>query len=252
MSLKDLAESMKGRPELDAAGKDRAAERARAPFHEGWLREVYEPFWQAPLKKLSRAAGVVRVGHGIDTAPDVGVSFGSLALVIGEDVFVETVVGVVVKMSYIFAGDVNDGQLLRVPVVIDAGVRTIRSEHTKVWTGPINRLLTGAEEDVDDAAALFPTLLLEGVKAHDERLATEKAAADAAEADRVAAVEAAKKAEAEAKEQMETAALTESQRAEEAAKAAVPAAPPAKPEEDVGKLEDEEMPTEPSGRRRRK
>ena len=239
MSLKELAATMQGRPELDDQGKERAAQRARQPFHEGWLHEVYEPFWQASLKKLSRATGVTRVGHGIDSAPDVGVSFGSHALVIGEDVFVETVVGVVVKMSYIFGGDVNDGQLLRVPVVIDAGERTIRNELTKVWTGPIDRLLAGAEEDVDEAAALFPALLLEGVRAHDDRVAAEKAAADAAEAERVAATAAAKKAEAEAKEQMETAALVESQRAEAEAKAVKPEPPGRDAPEDVGKIEDE-------------
>lgn len=216
MSLDKLAEMMKGRTELDEHAKERVVERAREPFHNAWLREVY-PFWQGPLKALSRAPGVSRVGHGIDTAPELGVTFGALALALGEDIFAETVVGVVAKISYVFAGDVNDGQLVRLPSITDAGKRANLGELAKVWTGPIDRLIAGAEDDVDEAAELLTTLLVDGVKAHDERVAAEKKAAAEAEAARIAAEEQARKDEEEHQEKMKTAALEASRAAEEEA-----------------------------------
>ncbi len=249
MSLEQLAEMMKGRPELDDHAKARAAERGRQPFHEAFLHEIYEPFWQGPLRVLSRAPGVSRVGHGSDSAPDLGVNFGKLALVISEDIFVETVVGVVVKISYIFAGDVNDGQLIRMPSATDAGARTLLTDHAKVWTGPIDRLLSGAEDDVDDVSGLLPKLLVEAVATRDARVAAEAKAAEEAAAAAKAAEEKAKKDEEERQEKMKTAALEAARAAEE--EAAKAAAAPAQPEREEVVITPEDVGEPPAPKRKR-
>lgn len=228
MSLEQLAEKMKGRPQVEDHQAAAAVNRAREPFHRAFLQDVY-PHWGGPLKTLAGGIGVTRAGLSVDPSPDVGVTFGDLKLAIGEDILVETVLGVHAKMSYVFAGDVNDGQLLRVPSVVDANNRTILGDQAKVWTGPLDKLIAAAVEDVDAAAAMLPTILLDAIEGYDQRIRAENRAKLEAAAKAKADEEAAARAETEAASQAKTAAIEEADRrqaAEKDARLKMSSAPP--------------------------
>jgi hypothetical protein len=122
MSFEKFASRIADRTEAQDLTQDVAAERARQPFNEAWLREIY-PAWQGPLNKAKRIATVTRCG----AAPSIGApSVSNLNELLAklerddwrltQEVFVESAAGVTASVAYLFAGVPSVAVLARVPI----------------------------------------------------------------------------------------------------------------------------------------
>lgn len=220
MSFEKLAQTVAATPEANQHAARRAAEDARKPFHDAWLSTIY-PLWQGTLVLAARRPGIESATGGVDhrfppavNAAEVLKTLPARDWILAELLTVTTVTGAGVQIVYVFAGDENDGALVRLVGTCDGGDLTISPEHTKQWSGPKSKLVDAAIADAPEAAGLLGAVIFDAHQLRQERLQREEEARKEAEAKRAAAAQAEKERVEAERVRMETAALEESRRLE--------------------------------------
>lgn len=220
MGLSKFKQAIAGKA-LDSSGDPES----REAWNGRWQRKIY-PFWQTPIALLAAEPGIAnvlsRLHHPTPTLlnyDDLVASFPA-SWEFGADVYVQTADGLPdAFMLYVFGQDGGMGVIMRVGVTVDQAAIADLST-CQVWKGAVADIVKQVAGDVPAAAAMVDGLLVAAIRQRDERIAAEKAAAEA-----LAKEQAERKAKeaAEQAERAEQEAAAAKAKAEEASAAAAKA-----------------------------
>lgn len=192
MSFEEFEKRTANHPGVGSKAAELAADDNRRAFHEAWLREVY-PHWQGPLVSISKRSGVESATYSVTNGLSSWKNGAEVLRALGRDdwlvtevIAVTTAVGVQVAVTYAFAGDPNDGAMLRLAGYSDGGLVAV-SDTGRLTKGPKAALMAVAEADLTEAVEVLGTMLVTALDAREARALAERETAERAERERAEA-----------------------------------------------------------------